>query len=277
MHPIPILMYHSVADRVDDRYRTWAVTQDRFASHMRALADHGYTALGVSAVIGRRLAGQPLPEKLVVLTFDDGLQDFLTGAFPSLDKYGFRATLYVVAGRVNGTSGWLAPLGEGDRPMLRSEELAELHENGIEIGAHSLTHPELDLLDRISCANEIQASRLVLEDMIGDRVISFAYPHGYASGTTRRLVQEAGFQSAVRVRHALSDISENRFGLSRLIVTQDFDETSLLALVQGKGVRVAPSQERLAGICWRMARRLRIGFAGARVSTEGKLAAGRLP
>jgi len=274
MHPVPILMYHSVSDHADTRYRTWAVTTNRFAAHMAMLADNGYAAFGVSTAVGRLLAGLPLPEKFVVLTFDDGLQDFLSGAVPVLDKHGFEATLYVVAGAVDGTSEWLAPLGEGARPMLRAEELAALHANGIEIGAHSFTHPELDLLDRISCANEIRASRLALENMIGAQVRSFAYPFGYASRTTRSLVQEAGFQSAVRVRHALSDVSENRFGLSRLIIRHDVDEAGLMALVQGRGVPVAPSLDRFSGTCWRIARRMRKRLGNAPGPVAGHSTAG---
>lgn len=274
MQPVPILMYHSVADKVDPRYRTWSVTVSRFAAHMAMLADNGYSVFGVSTAVSRLRAGLPLPDKYVVLTFDDGLQDFLSGAVPVLDTYGFQATLYVVAGAVDRTSDWLTPLGEGERPMLTAEELSELHANGVEIGAHSYTHPELDLLDRIACANEIRASRLALENMIGAQVLSFAYPYGYASRTTRALVQEAGFQSAVRVRHALSDISENRFGLSRLIVTHDLDETGLLALIQGRGVPVAPSLDRFSGTCWRIARRWRKRLGNAQVAVSGHSMAG---
>ena len=257
MRTIPILMYHSVADQVDTRYRTWAVTPSRFASHMAALADNGYSAFGISTILSRLDAGVPLPDKFVALTFDDGLQDFLIGAFPVLEEHRFQATLYVVAGRVASSSSWLATLGEGDRPMLRVEEIRDLHFNGIEIGAHSLTHPELDLLGKKACEREIRDSRLVLEDMIGARVSSFAYPHGYASPTTRHLVGEAGYESAVRVRHALSHETENRYGLSRLIVTQKHDPEGLIALLQGKGIPTAPPQDRLAGTCWRIARRIR--------------------
>ncbi|MEP2706530.1 MAG: polysaccharide deacetylase family protein [Roseibium sp.] len=257
MQPIPILMYHSVSDQIDERYRKWAVTPARFSSHMKILSDQGYSVLGVSAVASKLEDGLPLPEKLAVLTFDDGLQDFLTGAFPILEQYRFQATLFVVAGRINETSRWLAPLGEGERPMLRAEEIRVLHSRGIEIGAHSLTHPELDLLEKHECENEIRGSRLMLEQILGADVRTFAYPHGYATAATRRIVQEAGFQSAVRVCHALSDASEDRFGLSRLIVTQDCDPVELISLVEGKGIQVAPPQDRFQKMCWRLARRIR--------------------
>ncbi|MES0880873.1 polysaccharide deacetylase family protein [Roseibium sp. SCP14] len=257
MRTLPILMYHSVAGGVDERYKTWCVTPARFSQHMCALADNGYTVLGVSAALNKLDAGVSLPENAVVLTFDDGLRDFLDEAFPVLDRHGFQATLYVVAGLIGSRSKWLRPLGEGEREMLRAEEIRHLHECGIEIGAHSLSHPELDILDIASCEREIRGSRHLLEEITGSQVKAFAYPHGYASATTRRLTREAGFTSAVRVRHALSHTSENRFGLSRLIITQDYDQTGLIALLNSKTIPTAPPQDRLAGTCWRLVRRIR--------------------
>ncbi|MES0811684.1 polysaccharide deacetylase family protein [Roseibium sp. SCPC15] len=257
MLTLPILMYHSVAADVDERYRTWSVTPERFSEHMQALAKNGYAVLGVSTALERLDAGTPLPDKTAILTFDDGLKDFLENAFPVLDRHGFEATLYVVAGLIAGHSKWLTPLGEGGRAMLQADEIRHLHTKGIEIGAHSLSHPEMDILDSAACERELRDSRSILEEITGGKVKAFAYPHGYASAATRRLTRDAGFSSAVRVRHALSHTSENRFGLSRLIVTQDYDQAGLISLLEGKGIPTAPPQDRIAGTCWRLVRRIR--------------------
>ena len=256
MHPVPILAYHSVAKLDNPLYDRWCVSPQRFGEQMSVLAEKGYSVLTTSALVGLLQSGTPLPERCAVLTFDDGLQDFLTGAVPILNRFGFPATLYVVAGLIGQTSRWLAPLREGDRPMLQASELRELHQAGIEIGGHSMTHPQLDVIDAKAAFEEMRKSRVVLEDVIGAPVRSFAYPHGYSSRKVRRLVQEAGYSSAVRVRHAMSDISENLFTLSRLIITEEHDKDRFFDLIQGSGVPVAPSQDRLIADLWRVVRKL---------------------
>lgn len=250
-------MYHSVSDEADERYSRWCVSPHRFEQHMSVLAEDGYQVLTAGDLANRLAEKRALPDRLVALTFDDGLQDFQTGAMPILEKFGFPATLYVVAGQVGRTSSWLAPLGEGERPMLQASELASLVASGIEIGGHSMSHPELDVLDRNSAMQEIRTSRIVLEEILGTPVRSFAYPHGYASQTTRALARDAGYSSAVRVRHALSAPGEDLFGLSRLIITEEFDPEGLRAVLAGQGVPIAPKQQTLASLGWRMVRRVR--------------------
>lgn len=257
MQPVAILMYHSIAERANPAYDRWCVSPRLFRAQMAALAASGHAVLTTGDYVDRLRAGAPLPERFAVLTFDDGLHDFLTGAMPILDSFGFPATLYVVAGRVGLSSRWLAPLGEGRRPMLTSDALRDLSRSGIEIGGHSMTHPELDILPPDAAMAEIACSRRVLEDMLGTPVHSFAYPHGYNSALTRTLVERAGYRSAVRVRDAHSDRNECRFGLSRLIVTEDHDPDRLLALIQGPPRLVAPPQDRLISGLWRSTRRLR--------------------
>jgi peptidoglycan/xylan/chitin deacetylase (PgdA/CDA1 family) len=257
MQPVPILMYHSVGERKNPAYDMWCVSPQRLQEQFSALKQKGYAVLTVGDYVDRLQTGAALPAKFVVITFDDGLQDFLTGAFPILDRFGFPATLYVAAGLIGKTSVWLAPLGEGQRPMLTADELRFLARSGIEIGGHTMTHPELDVLAPKVATAEIQGSRQVLEDIIGAPVHSFAYPHGYNSAKTREIVRNAGYRSAVRVRHALSERDEGRFGLSRLIITEDLDADRFLALIRGSGIPVAPPQDRLIGTLWRTVRRLR--------------------
>jgi peptidoglycan/xylan/chitin deacetylase (PgdA/CDA1 family) len=255
MRSIPILMYHSIDEQVSEGYSRWAVSSARFRLHMSVLAEDGYEVFTVSQLVELLQTGAQLPLKCAALTFDDGLRDFQTGAVPVLNQFGFAATLYVVAGLIGHTSRWLSPLREGERPMLDARELRDLSAAGIEIGAHSMTHPQLDLLRKEDAVSEICDSRHVLEDILGTSVNAFAYPHGYASRTTREIVRDAGFSSAVRVRHALSSSDEDLFGLSRLIITEDIDMSTLRALLQGEGVPLAPPQDRFVSGCWRFVRR----------------------
>lgn len=140
--------------------------------------------------------------------------------------------------------------------MLSLKELREVRAAGVEIGAHTMSHPQLDILSPAKALEEISASKAALEDGLGERILSFAYPHGYASATTRTLVREAGFSSACRVRHALSSLDEDCFALSRIIMTRDMDDEQILAFLGGSGLPIAPPTDRLATDGWRFVRRI---------------------
>jgi peptidoglycan/xylan/chitin deacetylase (PgdA/CDA1 family) len=227
---------------------------------MRWLAEHDYCPVTISTLVSACAAGAPLPSRTLAITFDDGLRDFLTEAMPVLQRYGFAATLYVVTGYIGKTNGWSRTLGEDGRPMLSWSELLAVSQLGIECGAHTHSHPQLDVLPPADAFAEIRRSKTTLEDHLGCMVRTFAYPHGYASGTTRQLVRQAGFTSACRVRHALSSTEEDPFALSRIIMTSDVRANDLGSLLAGERLPIAPPRERLLTIGWRLARKVGHGL-----------------
>ncbi|MCC6983594.1 MAG: polysaccharide deacetylase family protein, partial [Bauldia sp.] len=191
----------------------------------------------------------------VVITFDDGFRDFLTGAFPILQRFAAPATLFVVTDAVGGTARWLEPLGEGGRKMLSWDELAALVQGGIEVGAHTRTHPQLDVLPKDAAFSEIAGSKQALEARLGIPVETFAYPHGYASSATVRLARNAGFKAACRVADRMASTAEDRFALSRFIVTEEMDGEDILRLLASPARGQTPAA-RFAATGWRAARRL---------------------
>jgi peptidoglycan/xylan/chitin deacetylase (PgdA/CDA1 family) len=225
---------------------------------MGYLRDHRYTPLTVTQ-LARTIADRaaPLPDRPVVITFDDGLADFYTGALPALVSHGFVATLYVTTGFVGHTSRWLASLGEGTRPMLTWGQIAEVQASGVECGAHSVSHPQLDLIARASARDEITGGKDQLEQRLGRPVETFAYPNGYYDATVRRLVGEAGYRSACGVKHAMSARTDDCLALARIMVpyTTGMDLEGFGNLLTGKGLPVAPARRRLGTRGWRLARR----------------------
>lgn len=257
MQPIPILLYHSVSEDFAPAYRRWRVTPHEFAAQMGILAQRGYQPITVGDFARQRRTGRALPPRTCIITFDDGLRDFAEGAMPVLARYGFHATLFVVSGMVGATSRWLTVLGEGRRPMLDWPTLRDLNKVGIEIGAHTVSHPELDTISRRRAKCEIQDSKHALEDGLGQVVTTFAYPHGYASKTTRTLVEDAGYLAACRVRHAISADTEDLFALSRIVVTSDVSPAELVDVIEKPSLPIAPPTDRIVAIGWRAVRRAR--------------------
>lgn len=253
---IPVLLYHSVSDRPAGQFGPFTVTRSQLASHLDKVTALGFSTRTVGQLLAQRAAGIPLPERTVVLTFDDGFADF-DNAWAELTQRGLAATLYVTAGTLGGRSKWLAPLGAGDLPMLCPSQLINLAADGCEIGAHSMSHPQLDCIDRTAAAAEIRQSKDVLEQALGRSVDTFAYPHGYHDKAVKQLVAEAGFTSAAAVRNALSPADDDPFALARVTVMSDFGPDRIAQVLTGNGAPVARPRERWRTRLWRQERRRR--------------------
>jgi peptidoglycan/xylan/chitin deacetylase (PgdA/CDA1 family) len=125
------------------------------------------------------------------LTFDDGLVDNLEALAPLLAEVSARATVFVV-------SGWLGrphPAATWTR-IVTAEELRDLHAAGIEIGAHSLTHPDLSVLSYEHALTELASCKRQLEEVLEEPVEVAAYPFGRATEETARACRDAGFLAA---------------------------------------------------------------------------------
>lgn len=207
---VPVLMYHEIAD-VGATPSRFAVAPEAFAGQLAYLQDGGFTTLTAGA-LAKILAGGAgeLPERPVVLTFDDGYGDFYSRALPLLKQYGHTATVFQTTGWVGVELGW--------RPMLNWRELSEIAEAGIEIGAHSHQHPELDRLSDDKLRDELDAPKRMIEDKLGLAVSGLAYPFGYWNARVRRAAGEAGYAYAYAVGDAMAGSGSNLFTLPRLTV-----------------------------------------------------------
>jgi len=278
---VPVLLYHSVAAGAPPEQRGWVTPPEVFAEHMAFLADRGYHTLTVSEYAA--LLNAPVttaPPSTVVITFDDGFADFTEHAVPALTRYRLRATMYVVTGCVGGTSSWLESIGEDQRPMLGWSDLTDLAWMGFEIGAHTHSHPQLDIIGRGAAWDEVRRSRGVLEDRLSRPVRSFAYPFGFHGARIRALVERAGFTSACAVKDAISGPGDDPLAIARVIVPGDADVATLADLLEGRGRPQAWRGERASTKAFRVARRsaararrLRAGYAraplGGRMTTGG--------
>ena len=253
MRHLPVLLYHSISDAVDPRFAEWAVTPAAFASHLDALASEGYRALTMRELWRRAFGGGgPLPDRCVAITFDDGLRDFHTAAWPRLARAGMPATVFVTTGCVGSTSRWLARHGEGERPMMSWEEIAEVCDAGIECGAHGHTHVQLDVVSRARARIEVDRSVGALEAAVGP-IASFAYPHGYHSRFVRREVRRAGLAGACAVADALATPGDDPFALPRIVVRAGTSAEALLRRIGHE--RPAPRRRPLRRAAWRAVRR----------------------
>ena len=234
--PTPILMYHSVAVDAPPGFARFVVTPDNFKLQMNFIRDLGLEAISISEYI-KRLKIRALSDRVVVLTFDDGFSDFSQSVIPTLSHMKFTATLYVVSGLIGRRSIWLR--GEGaSLPLLDGRQISEIAMQGIEIGAHTMTHPKLDCLEISEARKEIFRSKLALEDHLGFEVNSFAYPFGFRNRRIKELVKDAGFESACAVRYRTALSTDDVFDLPRHIVRGDMPFSEFQDLVCGRPARL---------------------------------------
>ncbi|HYU73073.1 MAG TPA: polysaccharide deacetylase family protein [Ktedonobacteraceae bacterium] len=255
------------------KFKRFAVSPTLFSEHMAYLHQHAYTPITVTQLVRTRAQeSSTLPERPVILTFDDGFSDFYTEALPVLQKYGFVATLYIVTAFVGSTSLWLQHEGEAMRPMLTWDQVASISAAGIECGGHTHTHPQLDTLSLSAAQIEIVQCKRILEERLGHEVESFAYPYGYHTAITQRLVREAGYTSACAVKYEMSSETTNPFSLARLIVSSDTSVHALATLLTQGPPSVTTFYKRAATPVWRLARRSVLSTRHMRHFKGGSLA-----
>jgi peptidoglycan/xylan/chitin deacetylase (PgdA/CDA1 family) len=262
MTAVPILLYHSIAPEASSEYRPWCVHPDDFDAHLTLIDELGMHAMTVSDFADARDADM-LPARPCLVTFDDGRRDFAEHAVPILEAHQIPSTMYVVTDHIGGASSWLPIEAERDQPMMSWDEVRCVAGAGVEIGAHSRSHAELDVLDRDACLDEIVGSRSRLTAELGAAVRSFAYPHGYHSRSVVDAVRAAGFDSACAVNDRWCLPGDDRFALSRQFVwnTTTTDDLRVMLLAAPRTSGPVPAcrsiARRTARIGWRAARRVR--------------------
>jgi peptidoglycan/xylan/chitin deacetylase (PgdA/CDA1 family) len=166
----PILVYHRIAEVPQAQDPLRLCTSPRSLERvLRYLSENGYRFVSLGEAVATLERGGS-SERLVCLTFDDGYRDFLTDAFPLLQRFGASATVFPVSDCIGGVNRWDACYGLAPLPLLSSDEVLTLSEQGIEFGSHSLTHPRLTQVDPWQQGREIHGSRKALEDLLGRTV-----------------------------------------------------------------------------------------------------------
>ena len=178
---LPVVLYHNIAPADSAATEpSLTLSPQQFEKQIRWLAKRGYSGIRPSEWLAWCRTGLALPEKPILITFDDAYSEVAKHALPVLYRYGFGAAVFVVTSQIGGMNVWerttMGRLG-ADR-LMTAKQIFEWASKGIEFGAHSRTHPDLTTLSERQLAEEIEGSSQDLEAVVGTRIISFAYPYG---------------------------------------------------------------------------------------------------
>jgi peptidoglycan/xylan/chitin deacetylase (PgdA/CDA1 family) len=211
-----ILMYHAVCPLPENPNRI-VTSPGLFEAQMRYLRRRKLRGVSMQELLRAERIGNA--KGLIGLTFDDGYENFLENALPVLERFGFSATVFVVAGMLGEENNW--EFRFDPRPqmqLLTAEGLREVAARGMEVGSHSMTHSKLPNLDAEMLEEEVSGSRQVLSEVLGEAVDGFCYPHGFIDDASVQAVRRARYAYACAV---IVRIERSEYDLPRITVAED--------------------------------------------------------
>jgi peptidoglycan/xylan/chitin deacetylase (PgdA/CDA1 family) len=234
---IPILMYHSITDEDESRvhayYRT-STSPQAFALQMEQLHQAGYQTCSPAQAVAQLETRVKTTSKHVVITFDDGFSDFYQNAFPSLNRFGFTATVYLPTAYIGDS----AQQFKG-KDCLTWAEVQELQNHGILFGSHTVTHPQLSGLSKDAIEMEVRDSKKAIEGKTGRVVDSFAYPYAFPQADAefktmlRDTLVSAGYRNGVCTMVGRAGFRSDPLFMERLPVNGLDDKALLQAKLAG--------------------------------------------
>ena len=193
MYSLPVLVYHRITRDGEGLPSDYVVDAELFERQLAYFSEHGfYTPLVADALQGRdeRSSGR----RPFLITFDDGYVDTLENALPLLMKYDFRAVVFMIADPLRRYNFWDDGKGVPRAPLMDAEQILKLRSSGLEIGAHTISHPMLPALDDAALHVELSQGREWLEGLLHEPVDYIAYPYGGVDRRVMDAARAAGFK-----------------------------------------------------------------------------------
>lgn len=198
---IPVLVYHRVGYTADNL----TVTPERFAADLEMLQQYGYCSISLELfqnfIDDKNVE---LPDKPVLITFDDGYLDNYQNAYSILKAHGMIATFFIITDKL-----WTA-----DR--LNPERIVEMAQGGMSFGSHTVSHRRLGELSAAEVQDELLLSKGTLESVLGRSVTAVAYPQGSYNQNVIAIAEKLGYTTGFTVREGICVRESPDFELRRI-------------------------------------------------------------
>lgn len=188
----PIIVYHSV----DESGSCISIRPQDFEEQMRFIKEKGYKTLTASEFVNMLKRDIPMPDRSVILTFDDGFENNYSVAFPILKKFGLKATIFLTTDYISRKCTWDKKSDIPDLPLLTWEMIKEMSESGIDFQSHTATHPHLPLLSDNEIRDELRRSRNIIKNKLGKDCNILCYPYAEFDKRVVYILKEEGYESA---------------------------------------------------------------------------------
>lgn len=201
---VPVLYYHSVDPSERNEV---TISPEHLKEQLEYIKSQGYVTLTMTELMNYILDNKEIPEKSIVITFDDGYMDNYNNAYPILKELDMKATIFVIANGID------------DGYYLSSEQLKEMCDNGIDIVSHTFSHPYLTDLSYDEQLKEFKDSKEKIEGITGKDVFAIAYPFGYLNDDSVKAAKEAGYKLAFTTDRGYADRDDDPLKLNRIYVS----------------------------------------------------------
>jgi peptidoglycan/xylan/chitin deacetylase (PgdA/CDA1 family) len=195
---LAILGFHKVGEPPPGGWETWYyIPETTFAGYLNYLRENDWQVIDLESFLRSLTAPDDLPERMALLTFDDGYQSMRTVVLPWLLRFGYPAVLFVPTDFIGGHNTFDADV-EPEEAICNWDDLRELERQGVSIQSHGASHRGFSDLDPMEQEEELLRSKAVLEAGLGKRVEVFSYPYGDDGAnpqSLRRVMRRAGYRA----------------------------------------------------------------------------------
>ena len=200
-----VLNYH----KTENIHNSLSVPPTEFEAQMKYLWEHDYHTISPDELYDSLAGNTELPDNPVLITFDDGYEDNYLYAYPILQKYGFKATVFIITDFV------------GVQPhYVNWQQVREMDDYGFNIESHTVSHRSMTDLSDEELKAELTGSKQKLEAELGHAVNFIAYPTGTYNLHIAQLVKEAGYKAAFTIQYGNVDKGSNVYALERVPIFQ---------------------------------------------------------
>lgn len=214
---IPVLYYHSVDENAANEV---TITPEKLQEQLDYINDNNYVTITMTELYDHIENNKPIPEKSILITFDDGYMNNYTEAFPMLKKLNMTATIFCVGNSLDGSY------------YLSKEAIKEMSDYGIDIESHTVNHVHLDTMSYDEQLLELKNSKNILEKITGKEVLSLAYPFGDYNDNTIKAAKDAGYKMGFTTKLGLSDRTDDIYKLDRIYISSSYDMNTFKNLLK---------------------------------------------
>lgn len=209
---VRVLMYHSISEHIKkEKHNKWRVKPEDFEKQMNWFYKNNWKSFTITEITKL----DKIPEKSFIITFDDGFEDNFTNAFPILQKYNFKATIYLVPNQK--ANHWEEKNTSILSNLLNNEQILQMQNSGlIEFGSHTLSHVNLSTIIDEQLINELRESKKEVENITKKDCEAFAYPYGKFDDKIVQAVKNAGYKNATVVKRGLFEQNDDVFTIKRI-------------------------------------------------------------
>lgn len=214
---IPVLYYHSVDENAANEV---TITPEKLKEQLNYINNNNYVTVTMTELYDHIENNKPIPEKSILITFDDGYMNNYTEAFPMLKELNMTATIFCVGNSLDGSY------------YLSEEAIKEMSDYGIDIESHTVNHLHLDTMSYDEQLLELKNSKNILEKITGKEVLSLAYPFGDYNDDTIKAAKDAGYKMGFTTKLGLSDRADDIYKLDRIYISSSYDMNTFKNLLK---------------------------------------------